>query len=113
VSSSSHWSASDPAQGEWLELGPLIRPGTVNPVTADGQPLVIWRTERGRVVVLDDRCPHQDNPLSTGTVVGERLRCATHGFEVSTDGWCDRAGIGARSHRVRTDAVSIYVKSRP
>jgi phenylpropionate dioxygenase-like ring-hydroxylating dioxygenase large terminal subunit len=76
-------------------------PESVRRLVIGGRALVVWRSARGRVVVLDDRCPHQGNELSNGTVVGEALRCSVHGWEVGTDGWCDRAGAAARQHRAQ------------
>jgi phenylpropionate dioxygenase-like ring-hydroxylating dioxygenase large terminal subunit len=53
------------------------------------------------VSVLEDSCPHQGNPLSTGSVSGNQLWCRHHGWAVGTDGWCERAAAGADSFRVR------------
>lgn len=53
-----------------------------------GQPLAIFRTESGRVVALEDRCPHRFAPLSFGKVVGETLRCGYHGAQFDCAGRC-------------------------
>lgn len=53
-----------------------------------GQPVVIFRTESGRLVALDDRCPHRFAPLSLGRVVGENIRCGYHGAEFNASGQC-------------------------
>jgi len=76
------------------------------------KPIVVWRTMRGRVVALDDSCPHQGNALSAGAVVGESLRCPVHGWEVASDGWCDRAGGATRRHPTRVADGEMYIRPR-
>ena len=49
-------------------------------------PVVLYRTESGEPVALDDRCPHRWAPLSEGQVEGEELRCPYHGMRFGTDG---------------------------
>lgn len=51
-------------------------------------PLVIFRTESGRLVALDDRCPHRFAPLSLGRVIGERIQCGYHGAQFDCEGAC-------------------------
>lgn len=53
-----------------------------------GEPVVVGRTESGRLLALQDRCPHRFMPLSLGKVVGESLRCAYHGACFDRDGNC-------------------------
>ena len=76
----------------------------------DGRALVLWRSAGGRLSALDDECPHQGNALSLGTVVGGSLRCAFHGWEVGTDGWCDRAGMATASHPVKEVDGGVWVR---
>lgn len=59
-------------------------------VTLLGRPLVIFRTETGKLAVLDDRCPHRSVPLSFGRRTGEHLRCSYHGLQVDAEGNCVR-----------------------
>lgn len=53
-----------------------------------GRTIVLYRTEAGEAVALPDRCPHRLMPLSMGWLIGDRLRCAYHGFEFGPDGKC-------------------------
>lgn len=51
-------------------------------------PVVLFRTADGVVGALEDRCCHRGVPLSIGSVVGERIRCAYHGLEFDSAGTC-------------------------
>lgn len=51
-------------------------------------PIVLYRTEDGTPVALDDRCPHRWAPLSQGRVEGEQIVCPYHGLRFGTDGIC-------------------------
>ncbi len=42
----------------------------------------------GELTALKDRCPHRFSPLSAGTIEGDTLRCAYHGFRFAPDGSC-------------------------
>ena len=42
----------------------------------------------GRVTALADRCPHRSTRLSVGTVDGDCLRCAYHGWAFDAGGRC-------------------------
>lgn len=52
------------------------------------KPIVIFRTESGRVVALEDRCAHRQAPLSLGDVLGEDIQCRYHGFIFNCSGIC-------------------------
>lgn len=53
-----------------------------------GEPLVLFRTEGGQAVVMQDRCPHRLVPLSKGRVVGDEIQCAYHGIRFDCTGKC-------------------------
>src|SRR5262245_28347173 len=53
-----------------------------------GEPVVLYRTERGEPVGLEDRCCHRQLPLSMGTVLGNDLRCGYHGLKFDPSGKC-------------------------
>ena len=57
----------------------LLPPGGVVGFDDDDRgPLVVWRSEGGRVVAMDDRCPHQWSSLRVvGVVDGEEIVCTT------------------------------------
>jgi phenylpropionate dioxygenase-like ring-hydroxylating dioxygenase large terminal subunit len=53
-----------------------------------GEPVVLFRTEGGQAVALEDRCCHRQLPLSMGKLEGDRLRCGYHGLVFDTAGKC-------------------------
>lgn len=52
------------------------------------EPVVLYRTEDGRPVALEDRCCHRHMSLSLGDVVGDDLRCGYHGLRFDATGAC-------------------------
>lgn len=56
--------------------------------TICGEAVVLFRTEGGRLTVLEDRCAHRHAPLSLGTVRGETIECCYHGLRFDADGVC-------------------------
>jgi phenylpropionate dioxygenase-like ring-hydroxylating dioxygenase large terminal subunit len=57
-------------------------------VRAAGLPVVLYRTEAGSVVALEDRCAHRAYPLSAGELIGDSVRCGLCGFVYGADGRC-------------------------
>jgi phenylpropionate dioxygenase-like ring-hydroxylating dioxygenase large terminal subunit len=55
-----------------------------------GKRIAIYRGVSGRIVALDDFCPHRLVPFSLGKVIGDGLRCAYHGAEFDPDGSCTK-----------------------
>ncbi len=53
-----------------------------------GEELVIFRTESGKVSVVEDRCCHRNVQLSLGYVQGENIKCGYHGWEYNCEGKC-------------------------
>jgi phenylpropionate dioxygenase-like ring-hydroxylating dioxygenase large terminal subunit len=56
--------------------------------TICGQELVLYRTEAGRAVALQDACWHRLYPLSRGRLSGDRVTCGYHGLQFDTEGRC-------------------------
>jgi phenylpropionate dioxygenase-like ring-hydroxylating dioxygenase large terminal subunit len=73
-----------------------------------GEPVVLWRTEAGKAVAFEDRCPHRLAPLSLGQIIGDTLQCGYHGARFDASGACvhvpgqDDApkGSGVRAYRL-------------
>ena len=52
------------------------------------EPLLLYRTSGGEVVVLEDRCCHRQAPLSRGRREGDDIRCMYHGLKFDASGRC-------------------------
>jgi phenylpropionate dioxygenase-like ring-hydroxylating dioxygenase large terminal subunit len=60
------------------------------PVSVDllGEPLVLWRGQDGSPRAMSDVCIHRGTALSLGTVSGDEIVCAYHGWRYRADGRC-------------------------
>ena len=52
------------------------------------QNLVFFRQQDGRIVALEDACPHRKLPLSKGRLLGDIVECGYHGMQFDCDGAC-------------------------
>jgi len=52
------------------------------------EPVLIYKSESGRVVALKDRCCHRGAPLSLGRREGDCVRCMYHGLKFDPSGKC-------------------------
>jgi phenylpropionate dioxygenase-like ring-hydroxylating dioxygenase large terminal subunit len=57
-------------------------------LTIANEPLLLYRTSAGEVVVLEDRCCHRQAPLSRGRREGDNIRCMYHGLKFEPSGRC-------------------------
>lgn len=55
-----------------------------------GGDLVVYRSEAGAPVALDDMCPHRLAPLSMGKLKGDAVECGYHGMTFAANGRCVR-----------------------
>ena len=53
-----------------------------------GENIVIYRTEAGEPVALENACPHRKLPLSEGNLVGDTVECGYHGLTFDGTGTC-------------------------
>jgi renierapurpurin 18,18'-hydroxylase len=51
-----------------------------------GEPIVLVRTDSGKVFALEDRCAHRQFPLSKGVVCGEQIQCGYHAWRYDPTG---------------------------
>ena len=80
-------------------------------------PVVLYRTEDGTPVALDDRCPHRWAPLSEGRVEGNQIVCPYHGMRFSSDGMCTHvptqndipADACVRSYPLRESGAFVWI----
>lgn len=54
------------------------------------QRVVLYRTEAGQVVAMEDACPHRLMPLSMGKLKGDAIECGYHGMTYDCTGACVR-----------------------
>ena len=71
-----------------------------------GEPVVLYRTQDGTPVALEDRCCHRRAPLHRGEVVGDALQCGYHGFVFGADGAC--ITVPGQAHPPRNARVRSY-----
>ncbi|MBE9136111.1 aromatic ring-hydroxylating dioxygenase subunit alpha [Nodosilinea sp. LEGE 07088] len=74
-----HWYVV--AQSRELGAAPLA-------ATLWHQSIVLYRDRAGHPIAVEDRCPHRQVKLSEGTVAGDNLMCAYHGWQFAPDGTC-------------------------
>lgn len=61
-----------------------------------GEAVVLYRTQDGRPVALEDACPHRRLPLSMGRVKGDAIECGYHGLTFDCSGRCIDAATQER-----------------
>ena len=52
------------------------------------EPIVVYRTQGGKLVALENRCCHRHAPLSAGRREGDSIRCGYHGLKFNAQGLC-------------------------
>lgn len=94
----------------WADVGPLnavpLR-GARCLDTAWGR-VGLFRLADGRVLAVENRCPHRGGPLSEGIVHGASVTCPLHGWVISLE---TGEAEGADEGRVATYPVRV-VKGR-
>ena len=86
-SGSSDASNREQDDGDWVKVADLSEcpPGSLLDVEAGRESIVLANID-GDLYALENRCSHQDLPLSDGELDGDRLECLYHGarFDVCT-----------------------------
>lgn len=59
-----------------------LAPGRMRCVDVDGRAVLIANVG-GEILATDDTCTHEDASLSTGSLVGELVKCPLHGSRFS------------------------------
>ncbi|MCP4120886.1 MAG: Rieske (2Fe-2S) protein [Bacteroidetes bacterium] len=77
-----------------------------------GKDIVIFRTESGKISVVDAYCPHMGAHFGHGgTVEGEDIRCPFHGFKFNKEGSCTATGYGTKpSPRAKLHSWPVFEK---
>jgi phenylpropionate dioxygenase-like ring-hydroxylating dioxygenase large terminal subunit len=53
-----------------------------------GRSVLMYRTEDGKAVIMQNRCVHRHFPLSKGRLEGDNVVCGYHGMTYNTEGTC-------------------------
>lgn len=72
----------------WYPILPsrMVQPGEMVKVTRLEIDWLLFRDPRGKLFMLEDRCPHRSAPLSVGQHLGDRVACKYHGVQVDGTG---------------------------
>lgn len=73
--------------------------------------ILLYRTDEGRVVALDNRCPHRSFPLSNGRRVGDNVACGYHGMTFNPEGRCVNYPPIGKAPNVRTRAYPVVERA--
>ena len=60
----------------------------LKPVRLLSEAIVLYRTQDGKPVALEDACPHRKLPLSMGRIKGDTVECGYHGLTFDCAGKC-------------------------
>jgi phenylpropionate dioxygenase-like ring-hydroxylating dioxygenase large terminal subunit len=71
-----------------VAIASQIAAGVVTPTDLLDTRLALWRDNAGQLHAWEDRCPHRGTRLSMGTLQGDTLRCAYHGWTFGSEGRC-------------------------
>lgn len=107
--------------GRWFAVARSDRLGaTPLAVTVMDHPVALARLHNGRVIALEDRCPHRQAPLSKGCITAAGLACPYHGWTFGPDGELralpglppDAAlpALRARAHAVREHDGLVWLR---
>lgn len=103
---------SKPKTG-WTRVAAVeeVPPERLRPVQTDGGPIVLVNVD-GHIYALEDRCSHQDYPLSAGEVEDGQIECSFHGarFDVCSGRATQLPAITpVRTFAVEVRDDSVYV----
>ena len=73
-----------------------------------GRPIVLFRDRAQTIHALEDRCPHRQVKLSHGSVVGDTLECAYHGWCFDAQGNCADVPYLAENQKLPTCTLRRY-----
>ncbi|GAB4557230.1 MAG: hypothetical protein Tsb0020_01180 [Haliangiales bacterium] len=102
----------------WVRIADddAVRVGAPRTVRVDKHQIVVFRLPSGSLHAIDNRCPHEGYPLSTGRVEGDVLTCEWHNWKFRLcDGACVLGGEDVRRYpiEVRDGGVWIDVTEPP
>ncbi len=69
---------------------------SLKPIKVLGEAIVLYRTQDGQPVALEDACPHRKLPLHMGRIKGDAVECGYHGLTFDCSGTCIDAATQTR-----------------
>jgi nitrite reductase/ring-hydroxylating ferredoxin subunit len=96
-----------------LDTHQIPKKGRILKAKRLGIDLILWKSEPGNLVCMEDRCAHKGVPLSLGNITRGSIRCQYHGLCYNQVGECIHAPVLGlkrmipKSLRVRTFNVRI------
>ena len=102
------------AETQWARVASArdVPPDQLHAVHTEAGPVVLANVH-GQIYALEDRCSHQDYPLSAGEVEDGQIECAFHGarFDVCTGRATQLPAITpVRTFEVEVRDDGIYLK---
>jgi 3-phenylpropionate/trans-cinnamate dioxygenase ferredoxin component len=100
---------------DWVRVASVgeCPPGKLLGVEAEGQLIVLANVE-GSLYALQDRCTHQDYPLSDGELDGTRIECIYHGarYDVRTGRAVQLPAIRpVKTYEVEVRGDDVYIRA--
>lgn len=76
-----------------------------------GEMVAVFRTRRGEVFAVENRCPHKGGPLAEGMLAGNSVVCPLHAFRYEmTTGECDQPGAcPVRTYPVTVNGNDVFI----
>ncbi|WP_026104417.1 aromatic ring-hydroxylating dioxygenase subunit alpha [Anabaena sp. PCC 7108] len=89
----------------------LLKPGKMVARIFLGEPVLLMRSQDGKVSAVRDICPHRAVPLSCGRFDGQEVECCYHGWRFDPAGHC--VTIPSLLPEQYTDLSRFNVQSYP
>ncbi|MBW4562738.1 MAG: aromatic ring-hydroxylating dioxygenase subunit alpha [Mojavia pulchra JT2-VF2] len=98
-----------------------LKPGTMVARTFLGEPVLLCRSQEGKIFAVRDICPHRAVPLSCGRFDGQEVECCYHGWRFDHAGRCvaipslleeqdqDLSRFNVQSYEVRETQGNIWI----
>jgi phenylpropionate dioxygenase-like ring-hydroxylating dioxygenase large terminal subunit len=72
-----------------------------------GEPVLLGRTEGGRIFALRDICPHRAAPLSAGRFRDGNVECPYHGWRFTPEGQCAHIPSVLQDQDIEIGAIRV------
>ena len=84
-----------------------LKPGRMRREMLCGEPVLLGRTENGRIFALRDICPHRAAPLSAGRFRNGDVECPYHGWRFTTEGQCVHIPSVLQDQNIEIGAIRV------